>query len=89
MPKVPGAAIGINVGVGGVREGAVDTLAFLWLGRPVYLRPGEWMTEPHLPAGLDQPGLGRRCRCRGLDAELTSRTPHQNRVGYRFGRSYQ
>ena len=29
VPKVPGAAIRINVGVGGLREGAVDTLALL------------------------------------------------------------
>ena len=47
------------------------------------------MTEPHLPAELDEPGRGRRRRGLDLDSELTCRPPHQHRVPEWLGRGDQ
>ena len=86
MGSVPGATIGIDFRIGGLRQGAVKLLSLLERSRPVGRRAYERMTEPHPRAELEQAGLDRR-RCRlNSDSELLGCSPHQQRVADGIGR---
>ena len=86
LRAVPGAAIGIDVGIGGLGERAVDALALLRRRRAVDRRTHERMTEAHLRAEIDQTRGGRRRGRVRPDAELGGRPPHQHRIPDRLGR---
>ena len=87
LRKVPGAAIGVDVGIGGLGERAVDALALLRRRRAVDRRTHERMTEAHLRAEIDQSRGGRRRGRVRPDAELGGRPPHQHRIPHRLRRS--
>ena len=84
--KVPGAAIRIDIGIGGLGERAVDALALLRRCRSLDGRTDKRMPEAHLSPEIDQSRAGeRRGRVRP-DAELRGRPPHQHRIPHRLGR---
>ena len=84
--KVPGAAIRIDIGIGGLGERAVDALALLRRCRGLDRRTDERMTEAHLRAEVDQSGVGRRRGRVRPDPERRGRPPHQHRIAHRLGR---
>jgi hypothetical protein len=84
--KMPGAAIGVDIGIGGLGQRPVNALSLLRRRPALYRRPHQRMSEPHLRAELDQaPGRGGRGRV-GPDAELRGRAPHQHRIPHRLSR---
>ena len=84
--EVPGAAIGVDVGIGGFGQRPVNALSLLRRCRALDRRTHERMTEAHLRAEIDQSrGGGRRGRVRP-DAELRGRPPHQHRIPHRLCR---
>jgi hypothetical protein len=85
--KVPGAAIRIDIGIGGLRECTVDVLALLRCRPAVHRRAHERVSEPHLRAEIDQSSVGRRHGRVRPRAELGRRPPHQHRIPHRLGRS--
>ena len=86
---MPRPAIGIGVGVGGLREGLVDAPAVLRRGRPVDRGPHERMAEAHLGAELDQGRVGGRSRRARLDPQRGGRLPDEQRIAHRLGRRDQ
>ena len=83
--KVPGAAIRIDIGIGGLGQRAVDALALLRRCRSLDRRADKRMTEAHLSPEIDQSRAGeRRGRVRP-DAQLRGRPPHQHRIPDRLG----
>ena len=86
LGAMPGAAIGIDLGVGRLGERAVDALALLRRGRAVDRGAHERMPEAHLRAELDQARRRRRRRRVGRDPERGRRPPHQQRIADRLGR---
>ena len=86
LGPVPGAAVGIDLRIGDLRQGAVDVLPLLQRRRPVGRRAHQRMPEPHAGAEFQQAGLGcRRRRLRG-DPEPLGCPPHQHRIADRLGR---
>ena len=80
---------GPPVRIGGRREGVVHALPVLRRGRPVDREPGQWIAEPHRPAELDQPGLGRGRHVTRPDPEHPGRLPDQHRIQRRLRRGHQ
>ena len=86
---VPGAAIGIDLRIGRLRQRPVRAPALLRGCRPVDRRAHERMTKPHPRAELEQTRLGRRRRRLGADPEPLGRAPQQHRLADRLGRRDQ
>ncbi len=86
---LPRPAIGIDVGVGRLRERLVDAPAVLRRRRPVDRGPHERMAESHLGAELDQSGLGGRDRRARPDPQRAGRLPDEQRIADRLGRRDQ
>ena len=86
---MPGAAIGIDVGIRGVGEGLVDAPAILRRGRPVHRRPHERMAEAHLGAELDQVRAGGGAPAAASIPERGGRLPQQQRIADGLGRGDQ
>ena len=84
--KVPGAAIRIDISIGGISQGAVDALALVRRCRSLDSRTDKRMTEAHLRPEVDQSSVGRRHSCVRPDPELRGRPPHQHRIPHRLGR---
>jgi len=84
--EVPGAAIRVDITIGGVGEGTVDALALLRRCRSLDRRADERMTEADLRPEVDQTGVGRWRRGVRPDAELRGCAPHQHRISRRLGR---
>ena len=83
---VPGAAIGVDVGIGGFGQRPVNALSLLRRCCALHRRTHERMSEAHLRAEIDESrGGGRRGRVRP-DAELRGRPPHQHRIPQRLCR---
>ena len=89
LGAVPGAAIGIGVGVRGLREGLVDAPADLRRGRSVHRGPHQRMAEAHLGAELDQLRVGGRGARACVDPQRGGRLPQQERITHRLGRRDQ
>jgi hypothetical protein len=89
LGEVPGAPIGVSVGVGSLAEHAVDALAFFRCRRAIDCRTHQRMTKANLGAEIDQAGGGRRRSRVRLDAELGGRPPYQQRVPDRLGRRHE
>ena len=85
--KVPGAAIRIDIGIGGLGQRAVNALALLRHRHAVDRRAHERVTEPHLRPEIDQSSGGRRRSRVRPDAELGGCPPHQHRIPHRLYRS--
>ena len=84
--KMPGAAIRIDIDIGGLGQRPVNALSLLQRRRALHRRPHERMTETHLRTEIHQSrGGGRRSRVRP-DAELRGRAPHQHRIPHRLSR---
>ncbi|HEX3834040.1 MAG TPA: hypothetical protein VHW04_18815 [Solirubrobacteraceae bacterium] len=77
---MPSSAIRIDVRIGGLRQGAVDSAPFLQPGCPVYSRANQWMTENHSGTKLQQPFGFDGFRNRLGDSELLRRPPNECRV---------
>ena len=84
MRKMPGAAIGVDVGIGRLGQRPVNALSLLWRGRALHRRTHERMTETHLRTEIDQSRGGRWRRRVRPDAELRRRPPHQHRIPHRL-----
>ena len=86
---MPGAAVGIGLGIGGLGQRLMDLLAVGHGGRPVCRRTQQRMTEPHPGTELDetrgQGGAGRV----DPESESPGRAPQQGDVAERFGRRRQ
>ena len=86
---VPGAPVGVDVGIGDVGERPVDLAPFGGRGRSVDGRPDEGVPEPGMVAQLDQArGFGRARRL-GWDAESLHGAPEKWDVADRFRRRDQ
>jgi hypothetical protein len=85
LRAVPGAAIGIGVGIGCLRQRAVDLAALLEPGRAVDGRANEGVTEDHARRERQQvfrlDGLCRRLR----DPQPFRRPPDERRISDRIG----
>ena len=87
--EMPGAAVGVDLRIGRLRQRQVHRPALLRRRRPVDRRAHQRMAERHPLADRQQPlGLGGGRR-RGVDAEPLGRAPHQQRVADRLGRRDQ
>ena len=86
LSAVPGAAIRIGVGIGGLGERVVHAPALFWRASAVDRRTHERMTEPHLRAESNQSDAGRRCGGVRPDAEPGGRPQHQHRIPGRLSR---
>ena len=84
--EVPGAAIGVDVGIGGFGQRPVNALSLLRRCRALHRRTHERMGEAHLRAEIDQSGGGGRPSRVRPDAELRGRPPHQHRIPQRLCR---
>ena len=80
---VPGAAIGVDVGIGGFGERVVDAVALLWRCRALHRRTHERMTEAHLRRNRlvprQRPAQPRPVRCRAPRPPATP-TPDPQRL---------
>jgi hypothetical protein len=83
MPRAP---VGIELRIRGFGQRGVQRVSFTRRRRPVGRRPHARVTEPHLRAELEHPGVDRRGRGRRIDAELLGRPPHEQRVANGIGR---
>ena len=86
LRAMPGTAIGIDVGVGGLRQRLVHAAAVLRRRGPVDGRAHQRMPKPHAGAELEQAGRDRGRRLPGSDTETVSRPPHEHRLSRRLGR---
>ena len=86
---VPGAAIGIDVRIGRLRQHPVRALAILRGCRLVDRRAHERMAKPHPRADLEQTRLGRRRRGLGSEPEPLCGPPQHRRVADGLGRRDQ
>ena len=86
LRAVPGAAIRIDVGIGGIGERAVHVPTVLRRASAVDRRTHERMTEAHLRAEFNQSHGGRRRGRVRPDAEPGGRPPHQHRIPCRLSR---
>ena len=85
LRAVPGVTVGVDGGVGCLRERAVRLAPVLGRRRSVDGGAHERVWEHDARTELQQTfGLDRRRR-RFVDAELLSRAPHEQRVAGRFG----
>jgi hypothetical protein len=86
---VPGAAVGVGVGIEHLRKSVVRAAPFLRKGRLVDGRPHKRMVEPHAGADLEQARF--RCWSRRLepDPELFGCPEHQPRIAQRIERGDQ
>ncbi len=81
LGEMPGAAIGIDLGIGRVRQRTMHRLPVLRRGRPIDGRADQRVTKGHARADREQPvGLGRRP---DPDPEPLGRPPQQHRVADR------
>ena len=86
---MPGATIGIGIGIGRAGQRSMYFLALAKVSCPVGGRADEWMPEPHPDPEVDQRGLlGRPARATA-DPELLGRAPQQAHVAHRLGRRHQ
>jgi hypothetical protein len=86
---VPGAAIGVNVGIGGLGEGAVHVLPLTDRGGPVGHRAHQRMSEPDPRTEVDQVRRCGRGGSVGAEPEPTGGAPEQGGIAERFGRGRQ
>ena len=86
LGPVPGAAVGIDLRIGDLRQRPMDVLSLLKRRRPVGRRAHQRMTKPHARAELDQSGVDRGGRRVRPDREPLRCSPHQHRVAGRIGR---
>ena len=84
--KMPGAAIRVDIDIGGLGQRPVNALSLLRRCRALHRRPHERMTETHLRTEIHQSRGGGRRRRVGPDAELRGRAPHQHRIPHRLSR---
>jgi hypothetical protein len=86
---VPGPAVRVRSGIGGLGQRAVHLLAVLRVRGAVGGRTHEGVVEPHPRTELDQShGLGRRHRAH-LYPEPLGHPPEQRDVADRFGRRHE
>jgi hypothetical protein len=84
LGPVPGAAIRIDVGVGGLGQRAVHAPALLGPASPIDRRAHEGVAEAHLRAEGNQSQGSRRRGCVQPDTEPGGGPPHQHRVPERL-----
>ena len=85
---MPGAAIGIDLRIGGGCQRAMRAPSLLGRRRAVDRRAQEWVAKRDLRAYLHQ--VVRFCGSRrlGRDAELGGRSPEKRWIADRLGRGY-
>jgi hypothetical protein len=83
---VPGASVGISLGVRCLCEGAVHTLSPFGSGRVVGGGAHKRMRERDAAGNLEQPGVHRRSGCRHVEPERLGGTVQQHGVAQRLGR---
>ena len=86
LGAVPGAPVGIELRVGGLRQRGVQRVPFLRRRRAVGRRAHARVPEPHLRADLEQPGVDGGRRGLRIDAEPLGRSPHEQRLADGIGR---
>ena len=86
---MPGAAIGIDLRIGGSCKRLVRGSSLFGRRRAVDRRTQKWVAKGDPRAYLDQ--VVRLCGSRrlGRDAELVGRLPEQRRIADRLGRGYE
>lgn len=87
--EVPGAPVGVALGVGGVGEGAVHRPQVRGLGAAPDRRAHQRVPEPHRGAQLEQPGGHGGRRRLGSDAQRAEGAPQQQLVADRLDRREQ
>ena len=86
LGAVPGAAVGIELGIGDLRQRAMSFLSLVKRRRPIRRRAHQRVTKPHAGPELEQARLGCRRGSLGRDSESLGCLPHQHRFADRVGR---
>jgi hypothetical protein len=81
---VPGAPVGVRLGVGGFGEGAMHAVAVVCGSRSVGGGSDEWVRELDAHIDLEQPGVHRRADRGDVDAEGRGGTVEQHGVAQGF-----